>query len=77
MHLAQASLGPFIAALIVIVVLIFLGIFFYFLKVWIRALAAGAHVSLFNLIGMKLRGIKPWQSTTWKPIIWPEEAWGR
>ena len=53
------NIAPLITVAIVIVVLIFLGIFFYFLKVWIRAMAAGAHVSLFNLVGMKLRGIKP------------------
>jgi len=53
------NIAPLITVVIVIVVLIFLGIFFYFLKVWVRALAAGAHVSLFNLVGMKLRGIKP------------------
>ncbi len=53
------SIAPFITSIFVIIVLIFLGIFFYFLKVWIRAMAAGAHVSLFNLVGMKLRGIKP------------------
>lgn len=53
------NIAPLITVVIVIIVLIFLGIFFYFLKVWIRALAAGAHVSLFNLVGMKLRGIKP------------------
>ncbi len=53
------NIAPLITVAVVIVVLIFLGIFFYFLKVWIRAMAAGAHVSLFNLVGMKLRGIKP------------------
>ncbi len=53
------TLAPLFTAVIIIVALIFLGIFFYFLKVWVRALAAGAHVSLFNLVGMKLRGIKP------------------
>ncbi len=53
------SIAPLITTVIIIVALVFLGIFFYFLKVWIRALAAGAHVTLFNLVGMKLRGIKP------------------
>ncbi len=55
----DASIAPLITLVIIIVALVFLGIFFYFLKVWIRALAAGAHVSIFNLVGMKLRGIKP------------------
>ncbi len=53
------SIAPLITTAIIIVALVFLGIFFYFLKVWIRALAAGAHVAIFNLVGMKLRGIKP------------------
>jgi len=53
------NIAPFVLTIIILVVLIFLGIFFYFLKVWIRALAAGARVSIFNLVGMKLRGIKP------------------
>jgi uncharacterized protein YqfA (UPF0365 family) len=53
------SIAPLITAAIIIVALVFLGIFFYFLKVWVRALAAGAHVTIFNLVGMKLRGIKP------------------
>ena len=51
--------GAFIVMVLVVIGLIFLGFFFYFLKVWIRALAAGAHVAIFNLVGMKLRGIKP------------------
>jgi uncharacterized protein YqfA (UPF0365 family) len=53
------NIAPLILSVVILVILIFLGIFFYFLKVWIRALAAGARVSLFNLVGMKLRGIKP------------------
>ena len=54
-----SSIAPLITTVIIIIALVFLGIFFYFLKVWVRALAAGAHVTLFNLVGMKLRGIKP------------------
>ena len=42
-----------------IAVLILVGIFFYFLKVWIRAWMSGARVSLFNLLGMKLRRVPP------------------
>jgi len=53
------SIAPLITTVIIIIALVFLGIFFYFLKVWVRALAAGAHVAIFNLVGMKLRGIKP------------------
>lgn len=45
--------------LLAIAVLVLVGVFFYFLKVWIRAAMAGAGVSLFNLLGMKLRGVPP------------------
>lgn len=45
-----------VAALAAIIVV---GIFFYFLKLWVRSLMSGAKVSLFNLLGMKLRGIPP------------------
>ncbi|MBN1268299.1 MAG: flotillin-like FloA family protein, partial [Kiritimatiellae bacterium] len=40
-------------------VLILIGLFFYFLKVWVRAWMSGAKVSLFNLVGMKLRNVPP------------------
>lgn len=40
-------------------VIVFASIFFYFLNVWIRALASKAHVSLWTLIGMKLRRVPP------------------
>ena len=49
----------FIVLLVVVVGIIFLSVFLYFLKIWIRALAAGAPVSVVNLVGMKLRGINP------------------
>lgn len=42
-----------------ILALILLGLFFYFLKVWVRAWMSGARVSLFNLLGMKLRSVPP------------------
>ena len=42
-----------------IAVLVLIGLFFYFLKVWVRALVSGARVSLFNLVGMKLRRVPP------------------
>jgi len=49
----------FLIGLVVIVGIIFAVIFLYFLNIWIRAVAAGAHISIFNLLGMKLRGIPP------------------
>jgi uncharacterized protein YqfA (UPF0365 family) len=42
-----------------ILVLVFLGIVFYFLGVWIRAYMSKAPVSLWSLIGMKLRHVPP------------------
>ncbi|MFY4774879.1 flotillin-like protein FloA [Metabacillus sp. RGM 3146] len=46
---------------IIIAILILLGIFFTFVPVmlWISALAAGVHVSIFTLIGMRLRRVIP------------------
>ena len=39
--------------------LVIIGIFLHFLGVWIRALMSGAKVSLWSLVGMKLRRINP------------------
>jgi len=49
----------FLIGLVVIVGIIFAIIFLYFLNIWIRAVASGARISIFNLLGMKLRGIPP------------------
>ena len=49
----------FLIGLVVIVGIIFAVIFLYFLNIWIRAVASGAHISIFNLLGMKLRSIPP------------------
>ena len=42
-----------------LVVVILLSLFFYFLKVWVRAWMSGAYISLLNLLGMKLRNVPP------------------
>ena len=42
-----------------VVVFIVLGVFFYFLKVWVRALMSGARVPILALVGMKLRRVPP------------------
>ncbi len=47
------------AAVLSITALVLIGIFFYFLKLWIKALMSHAPVSLFNLVGMKLRAVPP------------------
>ena len=46
---------------IIVVVVILLGMFFTFVPVglWISALAAGVHVGIFTLIGMRLRRVSP------------------
>ena len=49
----------FLMGLVIIVGIIFAIMFLYFLNIWIKAVAAGAHISIFNLLGMKLRGIPP------------------
>ena len=42
-----------------IAVILLLALFFSFIKVWVRAWMSGAHISLFNLVGMTLRGVVP------------------
>jgi uncharacterized protein YqfA (UPF0365 family) len=53
---------PFINILFIllaILVVVLLSVFFYFLKVWVRAWMSGAYISLLNLLGMKLRNVPP------------------
>jgi len=62
--IAQAPAKPIKASTIVfiilgIVVFIVICVFIYFFKVWIRALASGARVTIGSLIGMKLRKVSP------------------
>jgi len=53
------GLGIAILVIVVIILLTFLSVFFYFLNVWVRALASRAHVSILNLVGMRLRKVNP------------------
>ncbi|RKX33343.1 MAG: UPF0365 family protein [Verrucomicrobia bacterium] len=48
-----------LTVVIAIAILLMVGIFFYFLKLWVRAWMSGARVSIFNLLGMKLRRVPP------------------
>ncbi len=48
-----------IIVLLAIAALVLVGIFFSFLGTWVRALTSGARVSLFTLVAMKLRRVKP------------------
>ena len=53
---------PFIVivfAILGLIALVVLGVFMHFLGVWIRALMSGAKVSLWSLVGMKLRHVAP------------------
>lgn len=54
--------NPFIGIFLVlagIFVVVILGIIFYFLGLYIRALMSNAHITIFSLIGMKLRQVPP------------------
>ena len=42
-----------------IMMLVLFGVFVFYFKIWIRATAAGAHVSIFSLVGMSLRKVPP------------------
>lgn len=44
---------------VVILGIVFAFTFFYFLNVWVRAVASNAHVTLLNLVFMKLRHVPP------------------
>ena len=53
---------PFVVILLAIgaiLVISLIGIFFYFLGVWVRALMSGARVTIWSLVGMKLRRVPP------------------
>ncbi len=54
-----AQLITVLFGLLALVAVIFIALFFYFLRVWVRAWLSGARVSLLNLLGMKLRGVPP------------------
>jgi uncharacterized protein YqfA (UPF0365 family) len=62
------------AIVIAVVILIFLGILLSFVPVmlWISALAAGVHVNIFTLVGMRLRRVTP--SRVINPLIKAHKA---
>ena len=53
-----SGLTVFLIIIGILFVILF-AVFFYFFKVWIRALMSGAHVTFGSLIGMKLRKVPP------------------
>jgi len=48
-----------VLVVLIVIALIPLAVFLYFFKLWVRAIMSGARVSLFNLVGMKLRRVPP------------------
>ncbi len=46
-----------LAAIAGLVFLVFVFIFFSFIRLWIQSLLTGANISIFNLVGMKLRKV--------------------
>ena len=46
-----------LAAIAGLFLLVFMFIFFSFIRLWIQSLLTGANISIFNLIGMKLRKV--------------------
>ncbi len=55
------QLYTLLGILLIGIAIVFLSVFFYLMNVWIRALASKAHVSLWTLVGMKLRRVPPAQ----------------
>jgi uncharacterized protein YqfA (UPF0365 family) len=53
------NFGTVIFAIMAIIVMAILAIFLHFIGVWVRALMSGAKVSLWSLVGMKLRHVPP------------------
>ncbi len=62
--------GIVLIVAIVVIVIVFLG--FVPLGLWVSALASGVHVSIFTLIGMKIRRVSP--SKIVGPLIKAEKA---
>ena len=59
---------------VIVVILIVLLVFFHFIPVglWISAMASGVHVSVFTLVGMRIRRVAPHKIVT--PLIKAEKA---
>jgi len=57
--MSVSNIVPILLILAAIVAFIILGVFFYFIKVWVRALMSGARVPILSLVGMKLRHVPP------------------
>ncbi len=69
MDLVFGGIGFLVVILLIVIILIFS---FVPVGLWISALAAGAHVGLFDLIGMRLRRVAPGKIVN--PLIKAEKA---
>src|SRR5437588_8499859 len=49
--------GVVLGIVILVIGIIFLIIFFSFLRLWIQCLLTGARISIWDLVGMKLRNV--------------------
>ncbi len=58
---AGSETSPIVMAVVVVLVILGLSLFFWFIpfRLWIAALASGAHVGLFTLVAMRLRRVPP------------------
>jgi len=56
---ARSDIVTILLVIAILILIVFAGIFIYFFRVWIRARASGARVTLASLIGMKLRKVPP------------------
>ena len=61
-----------IVTIVVILVVILVFLSFVPLNLWISALASGVHVSIFTLVGMRIRRVSPVKIVT--PLIKAEKA---
>src|SRR5437588_999156 len=51
------GLGVIVGIVILVIGIVFLIIFFSFLRLWIQCLLTGARISIWDLVGMKLRNV--------------------
>jgi uncharacterized protein YqfA (UPF0365 family) len=69
-----SQFGPFVLVIAVIGVVVLFSMFVYFIPVglWVEALAAGVRVGLTNLIGMRLRKVSP--AAVVRPLVKASKA---
>jgi len=55
----MGALMPLLILVAIALLLVPVFFFFYFVNIWVRAMASKAHVSIWTLVGMKLRHVSP------------------